>query len=91
MPFSTPNLTRNQIIFASVGLILLVAVVVILGNVYGRFLKTQVNAPATQYSASGELETASLEAGQYSLVFEGRDGSGSSVTATSAFEVVAPY
>lgn len=91
MSFSTPNLTRNQIIFASVGLVLVVALVVILGNVYGRFLKTQVNAPAQQYNVAGDLKTNTLDAGQYSLVFEGRDGSGSQVTASTAFEVLSPY
>ncbi len=91
MSLSTSNLTRNQIILASVGLVLVVALVVILGNVYGRFLKTQVNAPAQQYTVAGDLNTQALGVGQYSLVFEGRDGSGSQASASTAFEVVSPY
>ena len=85
MSFSTPNLMRNQIILASVGLVLIVALVVILGNVYGRFLKTQVNAPDAQYVASGELKTDNLDPDKYSLVFEGHDGSGAQITTSTSF------
>lgn len=89
MSMSFANLTQKQIILAVISILVVCILLVLLGNMYGGFLKTQVAAPtSSDYSASGSIKSTALQnPGTYTLQFHGEDATGSKVDASSAFEI----
>jgi hypothetical protein len=70
-----------------VGGVLLLIVLLVMGGLYGSFLKTTVAPGSTNYEKSGELKTQELEPGTYTLNFSGRDNKGGSVNASTSFDI----
>lgn len=86
MPLNLSHPAEKQSLLAIIGVVVAVVLLLILGNFYGRFLKTQVAGPATTYSETGNLNTSTLEPGVYTLKFNGRDANGSAEASTT-FEI----
>ncbi len=82
MPINLSHPLEKQSFLAIVGVVVAVILLLIAGNFYGRFLKTQVASPATTYSVSGNLKTDALDLGQYTIWFTGRDAKGSADAST---------
>lgn len=83
------NLTQKQIILAVISILVVCILLVLLGNMYGGFLKTQVVAPSSpDYSANGSIKSTALQnPGTYTLQFHGEDATGSKVDASTVFEI----
>lgn len=89
MSINLSHPSQKQSLLAIIGIGIAVVLLLVLGGVYGRFLKTQVAAPQQGYVASGNLLTAGLEPGSYVLKFVGRDAAGGSASATTTFGILA--
>lgn len=86
MSLNLSHPSQKQSLLAVVGICIAVVLLLVLASVYGRFLKTSVVPSATQYSATGNLKTDTLEPGTYTLKFTGREA-GSSASHSLQFEI----
>ncbi len=86
MSLTTFHPSKKQLVLIVIAVIVAFIILLLIGNFYGTFLKTQVAAPSTTYSAAGDLKTETLDPGVYTLQFTGRNAS-TSVNSSTTFEV----
>ncbi|OGY35255.1 MAG: hypothetical protein A3D99_01130 [Candidatus Andersenbacteria bacterium RIFCSPHIGHO2_12_FULL_45_11] len=91
MPISLSHPSQKQSLLAIIGVVVAVILLLLLGNMYGRFLKTQVAPPAESYSASGSIKASVFQdPGTYTLRFSGQtQNAESSADVVTTFQVIA--
>lgn len=89
MSMQIANLTQKQIIISVISILVVCIILVLLGNMYGGFLKSQVAVPTgTNYNASGSVKSSVFQdTGAYTLQFQGQDAAGAQVEASTVFEI----
>ena len=89
MPINFSELSQKQIVLSVVGVLVACILLVLLGNMYGGFLKTQVAAPGSN-SVSGSIKGDIVrEDGTHTLQFTGMDSAGKPIELKTDFNVVA--
>ncbi|MDA1169134.1 MAG: hypothetical protein O3A36_02240 [bacterium] len=88
MSINFANLTQKQIILGIISILVVCILLVLLGNMYGGFLKSQVAPFSSDYSANGSIKSNAVQdTGAYTLKFQGQNATGAQVEASTVFEV----
>ncbi len=82
MSLNLSRLSKKQSLFIMIGIVITIVLLLLLGNMYGRFIKIQV-ASLPQYFATGYLKTDTLDPGMYTLKFTAQNATMSVDTSTT--------
>lgn len=89
MPISLSHPSQKQSLLAIIGIGIAVVLLLVLGGVYGRFLKTQVASSDRNFIEDTALRTDTLDPGVYTLRLRAENDSRVFAQASTTFEIFA--
>lgn len=89
MPISLSHPSQKQTLLTIIGVGIAIVLLLVLGSVYGRFLKTQVASSDRNFTEDTALKTDSLDPGIYTLKLRAENDSHTFAEASTTFEILA--
>ncbi len=88
MPITLSHPSQKQSLLVIIGVGIAVVLLLVLGSVYGRFLKTQVASSDRDFTEDTALKTENLDPGVYTLRLRAENDSRIFAQASTTFEII---